>query len=65
MVRKAVYRLPKWKIWKVLSSNRPRLHWEFLRAVYFVYFLFVPFIEKLLRVYEEKDLGVFISDKLT
>ena len=27
--------------------------------------LFVLFIEKLLRVYEEKDLGVVISDKLT
>ena len=27
--------------------------------------LFVIFIEKLLRVHEEKDLGVVISDKLT
>ena len=27
--------------------------------------LFVLFIEKLLRVHEEKDLGVVISDKLT
>ena len=33
MVRKAyaslVYRLPKWRIWKVLSYNGPRLHRKF------------------------------------
>ena len=51
----------KWSFWKVLSSNRPPLHREFLRGAYLVqFFLFSLFLLKSYCVYEEKDLGVVI-----
>ena len=62
-----VYRSPKWRIWKVVSSvgNGLKFHRKFLRAAYLVQF----YLFSLLTIYcvciKEKVLGVVISDKLT
>ena len=33
----------KWSFWKMLSSNRPQLHRELLRAAYLIQFYFFSY----------------------
>ena len=49
----------------MLSSNRPQVASEVSQGSLLGPVLFALFIEKLLCVYEEKDLGLVILDRLT
>ena len=60
-----VYRLAKWRIWKVVSSNQSQVISEVPQGSLLDPVLFVFFTGKLSCVYEEKDLGLVILDKLT
>ena len=41
-----VYRLPKWRIWKALAGNGPRLHRKFLKAAYLVHFYLFSLLKR-------------------